>query len=117
MARQMIIIDDNISDSNEIKRLLSGFGADVFQALRIGYAKEYLTKFKTADIVICDFKLADGNVVELIEWLDHKNIGCSVFVITDVETVADAVASFRAGAKDYINRRLVRELLVPKIRP
>lgn len=74
-----------------MKRLLSGFGADVFQALRIGYAKEYLTKFKTGDIVICDFKLADSNVVELIEWLDYKNIGCNVFVITDVEIVADAV--------------------------
>lgn len=116
MARQIIIIDDNVSDSNEMKRLLSGFGADVFQALRIGSAKEHLTKFKTGDIVICDFKLADGNVVELIEWLDHKNIGCGVFVITDVETVADAVASFRAGAKDYINKRLIRELLIPKIK-
>lgn len=83
MARQIIIIEDNISDSDEMKRLLSGFGADVFQALRIGSAKEYLTKFKTGDIAICDFKLADGNVIELIEWLDHKNIGCSVFVITD----------------------------------
>ena len=31
-------------------------------------------------------------------WLDQNNIGCSVFVITDVETVADAVAAFRAGA-------------------
>lgn len=99
-----------------MKRLLSGFGSDVFQALRIGYAKEYLTKFKTGDIVICDFKLADGNVVELIEWLDYKNIGCNVFVITDVETVADAVSSFRAGAKDYINKRLIRELLIPKIK-
>lgn len=116
MARQITIIDDNISDSNEMKRLLSGFGADVFQALRIGPAKEHLTKFKTGDIVICDFKLADGNVIELIEWLDHKNIGCNVFVITDVETVADAVASFRAGAKDYINKRLIRELLIPKIK-
>ena len=116
MPRQIIIIDDNVSDSNEMKRLLSGFGADVFQALRIGSAKEYLTKFKTGDIVICDFKLADGNVVELIDWLDHKNIRCSVFVITDVETVADAVASFRAGAKDYINKRLIRELLIPKIK-
>lgn len=116
MARQIIIIDDNVSDSNEMKRLLSGFGADIFQALRIGSAKEYLTKFKTGDIVICDFKLADGNVVELIDWLDHKNIGCSVFVFTDVETVADAVASFRAGAKDYINKRLIRELLIPKIK-
>ncbi len=116
MARQIIIIDDNVSDSNEMKRLLLGFGADVFQALRIGSAKEHLTKFKTGDIVICDFKLADGNVVELIEWLDHKNIGCSVFVITDVETVADAVASFRVGAKDYINKRLIRELLMPKIK-
>lgn len=116
MARQIIIIDDNVSDSNEMKRLLSGFGADVFQALRIGSAKEYLTKFKTGDIVICDFKLADGNVVELIDWLDHKNIVCSVFVITDVETVADAVASFRVGAKDYINKRLIRELLIPKIK-
>lgn len=116
MARQIIIIDDNVSDSNEMKRLLSGFGADVFQALRIGSAKEHLTKFKTGDIVICDFKLADGNVIELIEWLDYKNIGCGVFVITDVETVADAVASFRAGAKDYINKRLIRELLIPKIK-
>lgn len=116
MARQIIIIDNNVSDSNEMKRLLSGFGADIFQALRIGSAKEHLTKFKTGDIVNCDFKLADGNVVELIEWLDHKNIGCSVFVITDIETVADAVSSFRAGAKDYINKRLTRELLIPKIK-
>lgn len=116
MARQIIIIDDNVSDSDEMKRLLSGFGADIFQSLRIGSAKEYLKKSKTGDIVICDFKLADGNVVELIEWLDQKNIGCSVFVIADVETVADAVALFRAGAKDYINKRLIRELLIPKIK-
>ena len=116
MARQIIIIDDNVSDSNEIKRLLSGFGADIIQTLRICSAKELLTKFKTGDIVICDFKLADGNAVELMEWLDHKNIGCNVFVITDVETVADAVTSFRAGAKDYINKRLIRELLIPKIK-
>ena len=81
MARQIIIIDDNVSDSNEIKRLLSGFGADIIQALRICSAKELLTKFKTGDIVICDFKLADGNAVELMEWLDHNNIGCNVFVI------------------------------------
>lgn len=116
MARQIIIIDDNVSDSNEIKRLLSGFGADIIQALRICSAKELLTKFKTGDIVICDFKLADGNAVELMEWLDHKNIGCNVFVITDVETVADAVTSFRPGAKDYINKRLIRELLIPEIK-
>lgn len=116
MARQIIISDDNVSDSNEIKRLLSGFGADIIQTLRICSAKELLTKFKTGDIVICDFKLADGNAVELMEWLDHKNIGCNVFVITDVETVADAVTSFRPGAKDYINKRLIRELLIPEIK-
>ena len=116
MARQIIIIDDNVSDSNELKRLLSVLGAEIYQSLRIGMAKEDLAKFNNSDIVICDFKLADGNAVELMEWLDQNNIGCSVFVITDVETVADAVASFRAGAKDYINRRLIRELLIPKIK-
>ena len=81
-------------NSNEIKRLLSGFGAEIFQALRIDYAKEHLTKFKTGDIVICDFKLADGNVIELIEWLNQKNMGCSVFVVTDVETVAQLIQTF-----------------------
>ena len=116
MARQIIIIDVNVSDSNELKRLLSVLGAEIYQSLRICMAKEDLAKFNNSDIVICDFKLADGNAVELMEWLDQNNIGCSVFVITDVETVADAVASFRAGAKDYINRRLVRELLIPKIK-
>lgn len=116
MARQIIIIDDNVSDSNELKRLLSVLGAEIYQSLRIGMAKEDLAKFNNSDIVICDFKLADGNAVELMEWLDQNNVGCSVFVITDVETVADAVAAFRAGAKDYINRRLIRELLIPKIK-
>jgi two-component system response regulator HydG len=67
-------------------------------------AKEDLAKFNNSDIVICDFKLADGNAVELMEWLEQNNIGCSVFVITDVETVADAVASFRAGAKALIGK-------------
>ena len=116
MARQIIIIDDNVSDSNELKRLLSVLGAEIYQSMRIGMAKEDLAKFNNSDIVICDFKLADGNAVELMEWLEQNNIGCSVFVITDVETIADAVASFRAGAKDYINRRLIRELLIPKIK-
>lgn len=114
--RQILIIDDNVSDSNEIKRLLAGFGAEICQSLRIGMAKEDLMKFDRGDIVICDFKLPDGNAIELMEWLDRKDVGCSVFVTTDVETVADAVASFRAGAKDYINKRLIRELLIPKIK-
>ena len=114
MMRQILIIDDNVSDSNEINRLLAGFGAEIYQSLRIGMAKEDLMKFDRGDIVICDFKLPDGNAIELMEWLDRKDVGCSVFVITDVETVADAVASFRAGAKDYINKRLIRELLIPK---
>ena len=116
MARQILIIDDNVSDSNEIKRHLSGLRAEIYQALRIGMAKEVLTKFNKGDIVICDVKLPDGDAVELMEWLDKKNIRCSVFVVTDVETIADAVASFRAGAKDYINKRLIRELLIPKIK-
>lgn len=105
-----------MSESNGLRHLLDGFGADVYQSLRIGMAKEVLTKFHRGDIVICNFKLADGNAVDLMKWLYSKDIGCSVFVITDVETVADAVASFRAGARDYINRRLIRELLVPKVK-
>ena len=67
MARQIIIIDDNVSDSNELKRLLSVLGAEIYQSLRIGMAKEDLAKFNNSDIVICDFKLADGNAVELME--------------------------------------------------
>lgn len=116
MTRKIIIIDGNVSDSNEIKRLLSGFGAEIFQSLRIVSAKDELTKFGKSDIIICNFKLVDGSVVDLIEWLNHKDIRCSVFVITEVETVADAVASFRAGVKNYINKRLVREILIPKIK-
>ena len=87
MMRQILIIDDNVSDSNEIKRLLAGFGSEIHQSLRIGMAKEDLMKFDKGDIVICDFKLPDGNAIELMEWLDLKDVGCSVFVITDVESL------------------------------
>lgn len=40
MMRQILIIDDNVSDSNEIKRLLAGFGSEIHQSLRIGMAKK-----------------------------------------------------------------------------
>ena len=66
MARQILIIDDNVSESNELRHLLAGFGADIYQSLRIGMAKEELAKFQRGDIVICDFKLADGNAVDLM---------------------------------------------------
>ncbi len=116
MMRQILIIDGQRIGFQRDKATFSGFGAEIYQSLRIGMAKEDLMKFDRGDIVICDFKLPDGNAIELMEWLDRKDVGCSVFVITDVETVADAVASFRAGAKDYINKRLIRELLIPKIK-
>ena len=43
----------------KLKRLLSVLGAEIYQSLRIGMAKEDLAKFNNSDIVICDFKLAD----------------------------------------------------------
>lgn len=58
MVRQVLIIDDNVSDSNAIKRHLSGLRAEIYQTLRLGMAQEDLTKFNKGDIVICDFQTA-----------------------------------------------------------
>lgn len=39
-----------------------------------------------------------------------------IFVITDRDILSDAIISFRSGAKDYINKKQINELLIPQIK-
>lgn len=113
---RILIIDDSPADCEEIGRRLACFGVERATAMSLKSAKELLKKSSYRDIIICDYKLPDGTSVELLEWLAKNRIYRDVFVVSDMIDNPLSIEAFRAGAKDYIQKRQADQLLIPKLK-
>lgn len=113
---RILIIDDSPADCKDLSRKLACFGVERTTAMSLKSAKELLKKSSYRDIIICDYKLPDGTSVELLEWLAKNRIYRDVIVVSDMADNPLAIESFRAGAKDYIQKRQTDQLLIPKLK-
>lgn len=113
---RILIIDDSPADCEELSRRLACFDVERATAMSLKSAKELLKKSSCRDIIICDYKLPDGTSVELIDWLAKNRIYRDVFVVSDMLDNPMSIEAFRAGAKDYIQKRQADQLLIPKLK-
>ena len=113
---RILIIDDSPADCEEMGRRLTCFGVERVTAMSLKSAKELLKKSSYRDIIICDYKLPDGTSVELLEWLVKNRIYRDVIVVSDMADNPLAIESFRAGTKDYIQKRQTDQLLIPRLK-
>lgn len=113
---RILIIDDSPADCEDLGRKLACFGVEKVTAMSLKSAKELLKKSSYRDIVICDYKLPDGTSVELLEWLAKNRIYRDVIVVSDMLDNPLSIEAFRAGAKDYIQKRQTDQLLIPKLK-
>ena len=113
---RILIIDDSPADCEELGRRLACFGVEKVTAMSLKSAKELLKKSSYRDIIICDYKLTDGTSVELLEWLAKSRIYRDVIVVSDMPDNPLSIEAFRAGAKDYIQKRQTDQLLIPRLK-
>ena len=113
---RILIIDDSPADCEEMGRRLTCFGVERVTAMSLKSAKELLKKSSYRDIIICDYKLPDGTSVELLEWLAKNRIYRDVIVVSDMPDNPLSIEAFRAGAKDYIQKRQTDQLLIPRLK-
>ena len=69
--------------------------------LSVGAAKEFITGGGT-DLVLSDFRLPDGNGVELLEWMKKQGYRLPFLVMTGYGEIPGAVEAVKKGATDYL---------------
>jgi len=100
---KFLIIEDNPDHQIIISRKLNDHFGNVFIDVvsTIKMATEMLMK-KSYHLALLDYRLPDGNGMELVRWLQEKKIDIPVIMITSVEEVSIAVEALKQGVSDFL---------------
>jgi DNA-binding NtrC family response regulator len=108
MAERMLIVEDEETLAESLKRVLSkdGYEVDV-----VNSAEAALKKIEEAayDLVITDITLPGINGIELLRRIREKFPEQIVIITTAYASIETAVGALRGGAYDYVIKPIIHE--------
>jgi DNA-binding NtrC family response regulator len=107
MAR-VLIVEDEVSLSKSVKRMLEKLGHAVTVAASIADGEAAFGAVDP-DLVLLDLRLPDGDGLELLSRLVAQDPSVQVLVMTAYAAVDDAVRALKLGAKDYLQKPLAMD--------
>ena len=101
--KDVLVIDDEVAISNNIRKILSKTGYHVDQAVTKNEALQKIeeTPYK---VVLLDLRIPEVRGLELMEAIRDKDPDTSVIVITGYASIESAVETGRLGAIDYLRK-------------
>ena len=111
---KILLVDDDPTFQTVTKSILAdaGYQIDVAESLQSGQER---IRAKQYDLVLSDLKMADGDGIELIEFIRMWSAETPVVMITGFASVNSAVDAMRAGAEDYLTKPCSSDELLFKI--
>lgn len=113
---KIYVIEDNPVYNDYVCNLLKKEGFDTAQAFHLNTARKLLAKIGEDDIVLADLRLPDGESIDLLRWMRANGKEQPFIVMTNYGEVNSAVESMKLGSKDYIQKPLLEDRLVPLVR-
>jgi two-component system, NtrC family, nitrogen regulation response regulator NtrX len=107
----VLVVDDEPSILNTLKKALSLEGYSVDVAGGIVLAEERLSK-KSYDVLLLDVSLPDGNGVELLERQRKAGNDTPVIMMSGHATIDTAVRATKLGALDFLEKPLSTDRLL-----
>lgn len=106
----ILIVDDEADILELLEITLIRMGLDVVKATTVA---EALVCLKQSDFNLCltDMRLADGDGLEIVRYIQAERPTTPVAVITAHGNTDNAVTALKAGAFDYINKPVTLEQL------
>lgn len=113
---KIYVIEDNPVYNDYVCNLLKKEGFGTAQAFHLNTARKLLAKIGEDDIVLADLRLPDGESIDLLRWMRANGKEQPFIVMTNYGEVNSAVESMKLGSKDYIQKPLLEDKLVPLVR-
>lgn len=103
MAATILIVDDEENARLFISTFLSTRGYEVIGAATLGAARQQIA-LGTADIILLDVNLPDGNGTTLLEELSRSPRHPPIIMITAYGDIDMAVGAMKNGAHDFLQK-------------
>ncbi len=101
MPAQILIVEDDGLIASSLARALEAAGHSVTVATSVA---EAMPALETADLVLCDLGLPDGDGLDLIARFSDDHPTIPLIALTARAEEADVVAGLASGAVDYVTK-------------
>ena len=99
----LLLLDDDANYLRRVDRTMQNRGFKTVCASSIAEAKE-LVASKNITHALLDLRLADGNGLDIVDVLHHKNPNARIVMLTGYGAIATAVAAVKMGAIVYLSK-------------
>lgn len=103
MNLRILVVDDEVSISKSIKRILETDGYRV-ESADTGEKGLAMIEASQYDLVLLDLRLGDMDGLEILRQVKEKSPDQLVIMVTGFANVASAVEAMKRGAYDYIQK-------------
>jgi two-component system response regulator HydG len=107
----IMLVEDDVTFSTILESFLKKNGYSVDPYFSVKSALNALDKSEY-DLFLMDYRLGDGNCLEIMDALHEKGLNPPVIVMTGFDDVRTAVKAMRKGVYDYITKPVNPEELL-----
>lgn len=112
---KILLIEDDISYSRIIRNFLEKNGYTIISTNKVAEGLSLL-KSHNPDLVITDYRLPDGNGMQILEAALQDANSTKTILITSYSDIRIAVKSIKMGAVDYITKPINPEELLESVK-
>lgn len=106
--KTILVVEDDRIYARTITNWLVKNGMNARYVLSVTAAKEFIAGCG-ADVVLSDYRLQDGNGVELLEWMKAGSYRIPFLIMTGYGDIPGAVEAVKKGATDYLPKPVQTE--------
>lgn len=103
--QSILIVDDDLAHRTMLKKLLGGWGYEVFEADDGSVAIDEVRR-RSFDLILMDIRMLKVSGIEALEQIKVINPAIPVIIMTAYASVDTAVDTLKKGAYDYLTKPL-----------
>ena len=112
--KAILIVEDDITFGMMLKTWLGKKGFDVSSVSNIARARKHIEN-QTVDLILSDLRLPDYEGIDLLKWMNEREINIPLIIMTGYADIQSAVLAMKLGARDYVAKPVNPEELLKKI--